>query len=289
MNTNQPAVPQTPLGILMSCVAGMYQDQGQDDRQTRLETTLTLLNTSFSTKEEGHLLPKAIGLTAEAHFIDLLMACSNPTMPYQLQYVKQALYLLANNSLHFGSPQHELTLNKDNMIDLLRTYLAYIRGGTEGHYTTTFIEGTASFEDAVEFINHFKLEPRFHDLDDQFKDVAPNGKFVLVGQQQLAEEATWPKMVPLVWKGPFKPQADESEVKCSYDHSYADTVYGQILITWKSWKDYITYYVDLPFESVEYGSYIAPGNSLEEAQDDASEVLRYLMLKQLGYPVRRPN
>lgn len=41
------------------------------------------------------------------------------------------------------------------------------------------------------------------------------------------------KVKPLRWSEPAKPNSE-----CSYDHVIAETPFGRILITWKSWKDF---------------------------------------------------
>lgn len=47
------------------------------------------------------------------------------------------------------------------------------------------------------------------------------------------------KVKPLSWS---EPQAPNSEI--SYDHVFAETPFGRILITWKGWKENPSFDVD---------------------------------------------
>lgn len=51
------------------------------------------------------------------------------------------------------------------------------------------------------------------------------------------------KIKPLSWSEPSGPNS-----LCRYDHVIAETAFGNIYITWKSWKDYPDYTVEFPFE-----------------------------------------
>jgi len=62
--------------------------------------------------------------------------------------------------------------------------------------------------------------------------------------------------VQLIWTEPSKPNN-----ACPYDHTTAETPFGEYLISWKSWKDYPGYGVDF------CENYVAFGDTLEEAKN----------------------
>ncbi len=63
----------------------------------------------------------------------------------------------------------------------------------------------------------------------------------------------------LVWDTPASPDGDKS----FYDHVMAETPFGRILIEWKSWKDYPTYTIQMPWFPPDG---LLFGNSLEDAK-----------------------
>ncbi len=77
----------------------------------------------------------------------------------------------------------------------------------------------------------------------------------------LARKAQGPAIPALVWTDPMPPTKGSHP----YDHVAAQTPFGEILITWKGWKDYPSYCVDthpLP-------EYFYSGNTLEDAKENA--------------------
>lgn len=84
------------------------------------------------------------------------------------------------------------------------------------------------------------------------------------------------KKLRLPWSEPSR--ANE---KCRYDHTFVDTAFGRLLLTWKSWKDDPSYGFDeVPwgdFGTVEYRDW----NSVEEAQLWAEEELERRLLEAL--------
>lgn len=51
--------------------------------------------------------------------------------------------------------------------------------------------------------------------------------------QNVGSNALLGLVAPLEWTAPAKPNGE-----CHYDHVIAETPFGRILITWKSWKNY---------------------------------------------------
>ena len=67
----------------------------------------------------------------------------------------------------------------------------------------------------------------------------------------------------LVWSEVFEP----NEEKCRYNHIFTKTVFGEILITWKGWKEYDNYYIEFPFEWAFFNIEQPYFNSLENAKN----------------------
>ena len=67
----------------------------------------------------------------------------------------------------------------------------------------------------------------------------------------------------LVWSEVFEP----NEEKCRYNHIFTKTAFGEILITWKGWKECDNFYIEFPFEWSFFNIEQPHFNSLENAQN----------------------
>lgn len=101
---------------------------------------------------------------------------------------------------------------------------------------------------------------------------------------KLKMESKYPRVPVLIWSEERKP----SEGTCGYDHVVATTLFGDIRIEWKSWKEYDSYTVYMPFE-VDGASPVFNGNTLDEAKDLAYQYYNYYLQKAFGYDVREPQ
>lgn len=80
-------------------------------------------------------------------------------------------------------------------------------------------------------------------------------------------------MRELKWTDPASPDAD-----CPYDHVSAETPFGTIRITWKGWKDYPSYDVDVHPIADFFESY----DTLEDAKKGASDAFKAALHESLG-------
>ncbi|AUQ89834.1 hypothetical protein PhaeoP24_01206 [Phaeobacter inhibens] len=78
----------------------------------------------------------------------------------------------------------------------------------------------------------------------------------LTTYRQARESADGVKVKPLVWSDPQPPRAGRP----SYDHVISETIFGPIIIEWKSWKDH-----DEPGAQLPWGEYVC-GKDLETAK-----------------------
>ncbi len=70
----------------------------------------------------------------------------------------------------------------------------------------------------------------------------------------------------MTWTEPSPPNSE-----CHYNHSMAQTPFGRLLLTWKSWKDDPGYGFDeTPWGEVEYRGW----SSVQEAQQWAEEEMK---------------
>jgi hypothetical protein len=74
---------------------------------------------------------------------------------------------------------------------------------------------------------------------------------------------------------------DNGRPGCGYNNVTAMTLFGEILITWKSWKDYPTFCVDEPdWLTGKAGAYSAP--SLEAAKEWCQDEYERMLREALG-------
>ena len=77
----------------------------------------------------------------------------------------------------------------------------------------------------------------------------------------------------LVWSEPSPPNGDD----CFCDHVKAITPFGEIMITWKSWKEHPSYDVEH-----EWDGPWPYGDTLQEAKDEAQKMFAEKILQSLG-------
>lgn len=100
----------------------------------------------------------------------------------------------------------------------------------------------------------------------------------------LKMESKYPRVAELNWSEQRKP----TEGKCGYDHVVAPTLFGEIRIEWKEWKEHDTYTVYMPFE-VNGDLPVFNGYTLDEAKELAYRYYNYYLQKAFGYDVREPQ
>lgn len=101
---------------------------------------------------------------------------------------------------------------------------------------------------------------------------------------KLKMESKYPRVPSLIWSEERKP----SEGVCGYDHVISTTLFGEIRIEWKSWKEYDSYTVYMPFE-VNGEPPVLNGNTLGEAKELAYRYYNFYLQKAFGYDVRSPE
>lgn len=101
---------------------------------------------------------------------------------------------------------------------------------------------------------------------------------------KLKMESKYPRVPALTWSEERKP----SEGTCGYDHVISTTLFGDIRIEWKSWKEYDSYTVYMPFE-VDGSSPVFNGYTLDEAKELAYRYYNFYLQKAFGYDVREPE
>ena len=70
----------------------------------------------------------------------------------------------------------------------------------------------------------------------------------------------------LDWSEPSPPDKEYY-----YDHVVAKTVFGKVVITWKSWKEQADYYVEFPFEWESFGKLQQYNKTLTDAKQFAQD------------------
>lgn len=87
------------------------------------------------------------------------------------------------------------------------------------------------------------------------------------------------RVKPLEWSDPSPPDRDYY-----YDHTVAKTAFGDIVITWKSWKEPGAYSVDLPFSwrPELFDSMYMGANTLDEAKSQAQAAWENAIISSLN-------
>ncbi|EIP0347750.1 hypothetical protein RNF90_000150 [Shigella flexneri] len=75
---------------------------------------------------------------------------------------------------------------------------------------------------------------------------------------------------------------------CRYNHVYADTVFGLLIIEWKGWKDHTGYTCELPFPINDEFPFVTEF-SLDDAKAKVKAWYDYVILTGLGLPADKPE